>query len=335
MSRTPSPFPSEQRYQAMSPALQYVPPEVTPGPSPSHDDEWSIVNTTDNEEFSMFQTSGWLSEEPSGLGLLESDTTAHSTLSVAPGLQPNPPDIRYNWSPNPATPESSSTRNTPLRKDSANESCDPLSTLLPGTWDLRSRSLAYNTSPAPSDGSMSSYPSAMSSPYALSVGYMRISEPPFIKIEESVDDSYSSMYSFPETALAEQSLLVNPNDLFNEPVASIEDRVRMSLAPSLPQGIGEWKPPISHLRRQRARSFDDVFEEMSKDRKKRAPTTSENANCSCAICGKLFRRTYNLKAHLETHNPARSKSHECLYDGCGKMFARSMDLKRHQDSVSE
>jgi hypothetical protein len=72
----------------------------------------------------------------------------------------------------------------------------------------------------------------------------------------------------------------------------------------------------------------------SEQRGKRHKTTPEEANHECPICGKLFGRTYNFKAHMETHDPSRNIPNECQVEDCGKRFVRKTDLKRHQESVS-
>ncbi|KAF2083738.1 hypothetical protein K490DRAFT_7120, partial [Saccharata proteae CBS 121410] len=57
------------------------------------------------------------------------------------------------------------------------------------------------------------------------------------------------------------------------------------------------------------------------------------ANYQCGVCGKLFKRGYNHKAHLEIHNPERPYPHSCPYKGCDKEFVRKTDLARHEQSV--
>ena len=71
----------------------------------------------------------------------------------------------------------------------------------------------------------------------------------------------------------------------------------------------------------------------ARTRLRRNPTTADNANYQCAICGKLFQRSYNHKTHLETHNPSRKKEHICQIEGCEKQFVRKTDLDRHHNSV--
>ncbi|KAL8743170.1 MAG: hypothetical protein Q9190_004454, partial [Brigantiaea leucoxantha] len=48
-------------------------------------------------------------------------------------------------------------------------------------------------------------------------------------------------------------------------------------------------------------------------KKKRQRTTQEEATHHCGICGKLFKRSYNYKSHLETHNPDRKYPHPCQH----------------------
>ena len=73
-------------------------------------------------------------------------------------------------------------------------------------------------------------------------------------------------------------------------------------------------------------------------KKKRQRTTPEEATHDCKICGKLFKRSYNWKSHMETHNPERKYPHPCTAmvgdQPCTKKFQRKTDLDRHFDSVS-
>lgn len=70
-------------------------------------------------------------------------------------------------------------------------------------------------------------------------------------------------------------------------------------------------------------------------RQPRRLTTKEEANFQCQVkgCGKLFSRSYNYKAHLETHDDRREYPFPCTVDDCNKRFVRKTDLSRHHQSV--
>lgn len=73
-------------------------------------------------------------------------------------------------------------------------------------------------------------------------------------------------------------------------------------------------------------------------RPQRAPrrlTTKEEANFQCHIkgCNKFFSRSYNFKAHMETHRAQRDYPFPCQVEGCTKRFVRKTDLQRHHQSV--
>lgn len=73
-------------------------------------------------------------------------------------------------------------------------------------------------------------------------------------------------------------------------------------------------------------------------RPRRAPrrlTTRDEANFQCEVkgCGKLFSRSYNFKAHMETHEEKREYPFPCTADSCYKKFVRKTDLQRHHQSV--
>ena len=80
-----------------------------------------------------------------------------------------------------------------------------------------------------------------------------------------------------------------------------------------------------------------VLPSVNRIKKKRQRTTPEEATHECRVCGKLFKRSYNWKSHLETHNPDRKYPHPCTAmignSPCTKKFQRKTDLDRHHDSV--
>ena len=115
-----------------------------------------------------------------------------------------------------------------------------------------------------------------------------------------------------------------------------------------PQANGEWSKGdtagyVSELHGApdgRLPRFDmsTVLPSVTRIKKKRQRTTPEEATHECRVCGKLFKRSYNWKSHLETHNPERKYPHPCtaiIGDAqCTKKFQRKTDLDRHYDSVS-
>lgn len=74
---------------------------------------------------------------------------------------------------------------------------------------------------------------------------------------------------------------------------------------------------------------------VARTRGPRKLTTKEDANFQCRVkgCGKLFGRSYNYKAHLETHDADREYPFPCTVDNCTKKFVRKTDLQRHNQSV--
>ncbi|KAJ7352270.1 hypothetical protein DFH08DRAFT_643391, partial [Mycena albidolilacea] len=46
-----------------------------------------------------------------------------------------------------------------------------------------------------------------------------------------------------------------------------------------------------------------------------------------------FARAYNLKTHMDTHDPNRLKPHVCPHRSCGRSFSRKHDLGRHLNSI--
>ncbi|KAF8591960.1 hypothetical protein K439DRAFT_617507 [Ramaria rubella] len=53
----------------------------------------------------------------------------------------------------------------------------------------------------------------------------------------------------------------------------------------------------------------------------------------CSSCPRAFARAYNLKTHLQTHDPNRLKPHTCPHRSCGRSFSRKHDLGRHLVSI--
>ncbi|RXK37586.1 hypothetical protein M231_05128 [Tremella mesenterica] len=53
----------------------------------------------------------------------------------------------------------------------------------------------------------------------------------------------------------------------------------------------------------------------------------------CTICGRGFARAFNLKSHVQTHNPLRPKPHTCPHSSCKRGFSRLHDLERHRQGI--
>lgn len=77
------------------------------------------------------------------------------------------------------------------------------------------------------------------------------------------------------------------------------------------------------------------FGNVARTRTPRKMTTREDANYQCKAkgCGKLFSRSYNYKAHMETHDSSRVYPFPCPLPDCSKKFVRKTDLQRHHQSV--
>ncbi|CAK7238443.1 hypothetical protein SEUCBS140593_010693 [Sporothrix eucalyptigena] len=85
-----------------------------------------------------------------------------------------------------------------------------------------------------------------------------------------------------------------------------------------------YSAPGAH-RQPSASSFPERHPRGSRPRRQpRRLTTKEEANFQCEVkgCGKLFSRSYNYKAHMETHDEKREYPFPCQVPDCGK---RHMD----------
>ncbi|TKA62015.1 hypothetical protein B0A55_10287 [Friedmanniomyces simplex] len=172
----------------------------------------------------------------------------------------------------------------------------------------------------------------MSSP-AYSEGYARNAGSPMVKLEEPFERVASLPNGFPEPSGGELShLMGSPESAMHPPALPW----RHLATPLVPSSSDDSKPALSQRRpaNRKAYSCDDVRASAREGRHRREYTKPEEAVCACETCGKVFQRHYNLKAHMETHDPSRAQPHVCQYPACDKRFVRRTDLLRHEQSVS-
>ena len=168
----------------------------------------------------------------------------------------------------------------------------------------------------------------MSSPFAYPERNTVSAASPPIKVESEADEQHVHW-----TPSLEQSLLVSPDVSSTHQRSQTEQPVNRSAIASSFHDVADQKPAMRHDHR-RTHSAAAVPSSPKLGRQRRVMTRPENASCSCEVCGKLFQRCYNLKSHMDTHNPHRPQPHKCAVPDCGKSFVRRTDLLRHDQSVS-
>ncbi|KAL9079187.1 MAG: hypothetical protein Q9157_001896 [Trypethelium eluteriae] len=152
-----------------------------------------------------------------------------------------------------------------------------------------------------------------------------------VKMEDPLDWTSNSQPEFPPRGTStEPELFISPGVIY-DPRSVVQSPAPQESRLPTPSGSGLGK----HGR-------DDAFmeqsprltiEESKRGTTKRRRTPRENANWLCDICDMPFERPYNLKAHLETHDPNRQKPFKCEHEGCSREFVRKTDLTRHVQSV--
>ncbi|KAH9004314.1 hypothetical protein EDB86DRAFT_2162469 [Lactarius hatsudake] len=60
---------------------------------------------------------------------------------------------------------------------------------------------------------------------------------------------------------------------------------------------------------------------------------SPNRAHQCPNCNRAFARAFNLKTHMDTHNPERAKPFVCPHSSCKRSFSRKHDLQRHRTAI--
>ena len=63
------------------------------------------------------------------------------------------------------------------------------------------------------------------------------------------------------------------------------------------------------------------------------PNCAPTAHYTDSYCCAAFARAFNLKTHMETHNPNRAKPYTCPHRSCARAFSRKHDLQRHRAAI--
>lgn len=201
----------------------------------------------------------------------------------------------------------------------------PMSAEQPG-WERSNMGFGgyQQHSPSRSDGSASTQVSSLSSPYTH--------PSPLIKLEHQPDLSpYGSRFAFENAAL--------------QPPISMGTTTAPIISPQSHRPFTTSQVIYGHPAEDVKYDFDSYDLESlslsgdprmlkSESQSKRGYTTPEEATCSCDICGQSFKRSNNLKTHMQTHAAHRSQPHKCEYEDCSRAFGRKTDLVRHEQSVS-
>lgn len=318
---------------------------ASPSPRPFQQDQLSYLEMdVDRESIQDARRASWHAPISHGLGLITPPvTTPASYVTTAPlnTFTTDHQTMSLGWPSELTSSAPATCRPEPVRKDScSDQSCDPLSTLLPGAlWDhlrpMSSTLCGYETSPGRSEYSRSSHPSAVSSPYAHSDVYIQPIDSPPIKIEHLPDQRIPEIHFVAEDDdQYRQDTSVNPEQIMKDEDTSIEERLKSFLSSSNNSDNGDNRPHNVQAIHRRAHSFTD-FDTLSlapRRKQRRIHTKPENANFRCDRCGGGFKRAFNLRSHItNVHN--REKNQACHFRGCSLRFVRKTDLTRHIDSV--
>ena len=201
----------------------------------------------------------------------------------------------------------------------------PMSAEQPG-WERSNMGFGgyQQHSPSRSDGSASTQVSSLSSPYTH--------PSPLIKLENQPDLSpYGSRFAF-ENAALQQPISMSTT---TAPIMSPQShRPFTTSLVSYGHQTEDVKYDFDSYDLESLSISGDPRMLKSEGQAKRGYTTPEEARCSCDICGQSFKRSNNLKTHMQTHAAHRSQPHKCEYEDCSRAFGRKTDLVRHEQSVS-
>ncbi|KAI4129486.1 MAG: hypothetical protein LQ338_002203 [Usnochroma carphineum] len=195
------------------------------------------------------------------------------------------------------------------------------------------------TPPSPN---LPSHRSSVSSSYTSSEAYSQhdphFSYAPRVKIEDASEwhppagNKYVFQRNITTQCLSPYSAGVSPATAAGEDVYRNAEWPKPA-APAYPIGLH-----INEAQGLHQIDTAPVLPSVNRIKKKRQRTTPEEATHECNVCGRLFKRSYNWKSHMETHNPDRKYPHPCTAmmgdTPCTKKFQRKTDLDRHHESVS-
>ena len=186
---------------------------------------------------------------------------------------------------------------------------------------------------------------SLSLPSSQAGSYSSSSYPPSDRFEDSASLFSHSRLKMegsldwpgnPESELPTSRASMEPSECFIAPGAVYDARRVLRRSPE--EGhLPLYSEPMLRKQTRRGslvkRASHVPNEEPKSKTYKRRRTPRENANWLCEICDMPFERPYNLKSHLETHDPHREKPFKCEYEGCAREFVRKTDLVRHIQSV--
>jgi len=340
MSFFPTPDPERLRIAMnQQPRCSFVQAPTYPI-EPFRNHPWPVNGNSSHEGTLQTPTAlHWSAQDTPHLGFMTLPTATlpehvyqDALMAAEPLNMQCPWPSEFVRSAHPAVPQTNS-----MEKAPAADGFDLLSTILPNEtmWTSPEQihapsAMAHELSPSLSSYSTQSQFSMVSSSYEVIDDYVVSASEPRIKVEKPFDKKLTSCLVSPGPALFEHSLPASPESSSDIEVRSVKDRKASRSRPSgaCPHSEIEFIKAEPSSPSSTKPSFD-----LLEERRKREFTKQENANCACKKCGKLFQRTYNLKAHMETHDPNRSQPHSCLYHGCDKKFVRRTDLLRHEHSV--
>ena len=272
----------------------------------------------------------------SGCSLSQSQSNVHA---MPPSPQPS-----GSWSQSPMMDQDFSQSNQP--PDIFTAAYDPFAnfhaasnTAMMSEHTPEAPGLVFSQSPPSSN--LPSHRSSVSSSYSPSEAFSQHESDcmftPKVKVEDP-SEWYPSPGNEPvlQRSVANQGLSPYPHGV--SPVNPPQDYIYRQ--------NDNWKPSASAYPielhnaddlRSKYEAAPIIPSAITRIKKKRQRTTPEEATHECRVCGKLFKRSYNWKSHMETHNPERKYPHPCTAMvgnvPCTKKFQRKTDLDRHHDSV--